>query len=302
METNSEKNNSKLIIIILSVLLAALSIFTIFNLNDKGKKIDDLTETKAKIEQELNTKIAELDKSMTNNEEVNMQLNDTKNQLIVLRDSIMKLKSIDRQTFNKLNLRIAELEKTKVRLIKEVDSLKVANVLLGVEIDSAKVNIERQSNVIQTKTTENETLSTQNTGLTEKVNKGAALKISNVKAITLKERSSGKLKETNNASSVDAFKTSFIIRENAIADQGSRIAHIVIQNAAGKIIRPSGTFTDVNGEEVEFSDTTDINYINDDIEVISVTDVQEKSLTKGEYYIKVYLENKFLGSTKVTLK
>ena len=96
METTSEKNNSKIIIIILSLLLAALAIFTIFNLKNSGDKIDDLTETKAKIETELNTKIAELDKAMTTNADMNDQLNETKNQLVSLRDSIMQLKTIDR--------------------------------------------------------------------------------------------------------------------------------------------------------------------------------------------------------------
>ena len=302
METTSEKNNSKIIIIILSLLLAALAIFTIFNLKSSGDKIDDLTETKAKIETELNTKIAELDKAMTTNADMNDQLNETKNQLVSLRDSIMQLKTIDRQAIGKLNLRIAELEKTKLKLLKDVDSLKVANKLLGIEIDSANANIERQETTILTKTVENEELNSKNTNLTDKVNKGAALKISNVKAIALKERSSGKLKESEYASKVDAFRISFLIRENAIAESGTRKAHIVIQNASGKIIGEKGAFYDVNGQQIGFSDETDVNYDNNDLEVIAVTDIPQNSLSKGEYFIKIYLENRFLGSTKVTLK
>jgi len=302
METNSEKNNSKLIIIILSVLLAALAIFTVYNLKSSGEKIDDLTETKAKIQTELDKKIAELDEAMTNNVEMDSQLNETKNQLIILRDSIMKLKTIDKQAFNKLNLRIAELEKTKVKLLKDVDSLKVANQMLGIEIDSANANIQRQASTIQDKTVENDELSSKNTNLTDKVTKGAALKISNVKAIALKERSSGKLKETDNASKVDAFRISFLIRENAIADAGSRKANIVIQNSAGKVIGQKGTFYDSKGLQVDFSDETDINYENNDIEVIAITNIPQNTLTKGDYYVKVYLENNYLGTTKVTLK
>jgi type III secretory pathway component EscV len=302
MKTNSEKNNSKLIIIILSLLLAALSIFTIFNLNKSTNKIDDLTETKLQLQKDLDAKIAELDNAMTNNDSVNFELSETKNKLIQLRDSIIQLKTIDRQSINKLNLRIAELEKVKQKLIKDVDSLKAANVVLGVEIDSAKANIERQSVTIQEKTSENENLSNQNTQLSDKVTKGAALKISNVKAITLKERSSGKLKETDNANKVDAFRISFLIRENAIANSGNRKIYVLIQDATGKTVSSKGSFYDVNGEQHEYTDVTDVNYTNNDLEVITVTDVKSGTLTKGDYNIKVYLEDTYLGSTKVALK
>lgn len=302
METNSQKNNSKTIITILSVLLAALAVFTIYNLKSSGDKIDDLTETKLQIQQDLDTKIAELDKAMTENTEMNSQLAETRDQLVVLRDSISQLTTIDRQSIKKLNLRIAELEKTKVRLLKDVDSLKVANQMLGVEIDSAHANIERQATAIQEKTVENEELSTQNTNLSEKVTKGAALKVSNVKAVALKERSSGKLKETEYANRVDAFKLTFLVRANAIAESGSKKVYIVIQNASGKVISQKDTFTDMSGQEVAYSDATDFNYENEDMEVIVITDVAANSLTKGDYYLKVYLEDKLLGTTKVSLK
>lgn len=302
METNSEKNNSKLIVTILAVLLGILAIFTIYNVVSSSNKIDDLTETKLKIQQDLDAKIAELDEAMTNNAELDSQLTETRDKLVVLRDSIMQLKTIDRQSINKLNFRIAELEKTKQRLLKDVDSLKVANQMLGVEIDSAHADIQRQAATIEEKTTQNEELTTQNTNLTEKVNKGAALKISNVKAVALKERSSGKLKETEYASRVDAFKVSFVIRENVIADAGTRTANIVIQDASGKVIGIKGNFYDANGQMVEYSDTTDLTYENNDLEVIAITDIKEGTLSKGDYYVKIYLENKYLGSTKVVLK
>jgi hypothetical protein len=302
MESTSEKNNSKLIITILSVLLAALAIFTIYNIKNTGNKVDDLTETKAKIQSELDAKIAELDLAMTSNNEMDAQLNETKNQLIILRDSVMNLKYIDKQIINKLNLRISELEKTKVKLLKDVDSLKVANQQLGIEIDSANVNIQRQATTIQTKIVENEQLTTNNTQLTEKVTKGAALKVSSVKAVALKERSSGKLRDTEYAGKTDAFRLSFLIRENAIADEGLRKAYIVIQDTTGKVIGSKGTFSDVNGQEIEYSDSTEVNYLNNDLEVIVITDVAQNSLKKGDYYIKVYLESNHLGTTKVTLK
>lgn len=302
METNSEKNNSKIIIIILSLLLAALSIFTIFNMKKSGDQIDELSSTKIELQKSLDEKIQELDKAKTNNAEINSQLDETKSKLISLRDSIMQLKNIDSQTFKKLNSRISDLEKLKQRLLKDVDSLKAANKLLGIEIETANANIQTQAETIQQKTSENENLNSQNKQQADKIAKGAALKISNVKALGLKERSSGKLKETESANKVDAFRISFLIRENAITDPGMKKVHIIVQNEQGKTYAVKGNFNDVNGEMYEYSDTTDVNYDNADIEVIAITNIKEGSLTKGVYTIKIFVENRFLGSTKVTLK
>ena len=118
----------------------------------------------------------------------------------------------------------------------------------------------------------------------------------------MRERSNGTLKETTRAKRVDAFRVSFKIRENTIAESGLKKAHIVIQNAAGKIINSVGEFTDMTGLDISYSDATDVDYTNRDLEVILVTDIPEKNLEKGDYYIKVYLENKLLGTTKINLK
>ena len=298
----SENNNSKIIIIILSLLLLALSVFTYTSLHKKEVKIDSLSEEKLKLQENLNTKIAELDKAMTQNNEFDSQLIEAKEKLVSLRDSIMRLKSIDKNALNRLNLKIATLEKSNRKLLQDVDSLKLVNKNLNIEIDSAKSNIEKQTEIITNKTQENDVLNQKNNHLNETLTKGAALKISDIKAIAMKEKSSGKLRETDVASRTEAFRTSFIIRENAIAQTGNKKAHIVIQNTQGKVIAPVGTFYDQNGTQTEYTDTTDIEYDNKDIEVITITELPAKNLVKGDYFIKIYLENKHLGTSKITLK
>lgn len=302
METTSEKNNSKIIIIILSIILAALSIFTLFYMKNSGDKINELSNTKFEIQKSLDEKIMELEKAKTNNEEINAQLDAAKSNLISLRDSIMKLKSIDSKTYKKLNSRISDLEKVKQKLLKDIDSLKSANKILSIEIENANTNIKNQAETIQQKTVENEDLSNQNKQQSEKIAKAAALKISNVKVLGLKERSSGKLKETESANKVDAFRISFLIRENPITNPGMKKVHIIVQNEQGKTFGVKGNFYDENGEMIEYSDTTEVNYDNADIEVITVSNIKEGSLTKGVYTIKIFIENRYLGSTKITLK
>lgn len=300
--STSENNNAKIIIIILSLLLAGLSVFTYTSLNKKETKIDTLAEDKLKLQEDLNAKIAELDQAMKSNLDLDEELLQAKEKLVSLRDSIMRLKSIDKATYGKLNAKIAVLEKTNRKLLQDVDSLKMANKNLNIEMDSAKLNIEKQTQIIASKSQENEELNKTNTHLSDKVTKGSALKISDVKTLAMKEKNSGKLKQTDVASRTEAFRTSFIIRENNIAQAGKKNAHIVIQNTQGKVMAPVGTFYDNNGTQMEYTDTTEVDYENQDLEVIAITELPAKTLTKGDYFVKIYLENKLLGSTKITLK
>jgi hypothetical protein len=197
---------------------------------------------------------------------------------------------------------LAALEISNKKLLYVSDSLKIANYNLAIERDSAQATVQYQASTIEKQVQTNDSLLVENTDLVAKVSKGAALHISGVAAIAMKESNSGKLKETNRAKSADAFRISFNIRANAIAQPGVKKAYIVVQNAAGNVLSPIGSFTDDTGNDVTYTELADVEYSNQDIEVITLTSIAEENLTKGDYYIKVYLENKLLGASKVYLK
>lgn len=302
MSTRQKRDNSKTIIIILVALLALLAGFTMYNMKTNNNKVESLTSEKNAIKKDLNEKIAALDSAMTDNEQMNTELNVAKNNLIALRDSVIKIKNIDRRAINAINKRVADLEKVNKNLIREADSLRIANTRLTVENDSARADIERKEVIIEKQVATNDSLTNENLNLTDKVTKGAALSIGSIQTLAMKERRSGALKETNVARRVDVFKTNFVIRENPIAKEGLKKAYIVIEDASGKVIAPKGNFDDDSGQMIEYSDVTDVDYTNQDVDVIIITNVPEKSLDKGDYYIKVYLIDKLLGTKKVSLK
>lgn len=297
-----DQNNSRLIIIILSILLALLAAFTFYNMKTGKDKIEDLTEEKTAIKKGLDTKIAALNAAMTDNEQMNAELTEAKDNLIALRDSVVRIKNMDRKTINSINRRVSELEKVNQKLIREADSLRFANKQLIVENDSARADIERKSILIDEKMAENDSLNEVKNNLEEKVTLGSALSVGNVSSIAMKERNSGALKQTNVARRVDAFRTNFILRENAIAQSGLKKTYIVVTDAMGKVIGPQGTFTDVTGQELSYTDTTEVDYNNADVEVILLSNIPEDSLEEGIYVIKVYVENKLLGTNQVELK
>lgn len=300
--TTQDKNNSRLIILILSILLALLAAFTIYNLKTGKDKIEDLTVEKTAIKKDLDDKIAALNEAMTDNELMNAELNEAKNNLIVLRDSIDRIKTLDRKAINSINRRVSELEQINKRLIEEADVLRLANTQLTVENDSARADIQRKAMLIEEQLAENDSLNSIKTELEEKVQLGSALSISQVQSIAMKERNSGALRDTEVARRVDAFRTSFVIRANPLTIPGVKKSYIVIKDASGNVIGSQGTFTDINDQEVSYTDSTDVEYANTDVEVILVSNIPQDSLEEGTYTVQVYLENKLLGTTSVALR
>lgn len=302
MDSSNQKNNSKIIIFILSLLIAALAFFAYQNYTKSKHTQEALLEDKLEIQADLDSKITELNTAISKNSVIETDLINARDNIISFRDSVKDLKTLNYKVIRRYKNKLAALEVTNKKLLRVSDSLKVANVGLAVEIDSAKAKIQRHITTIEKQIINNDSLAGINSNLSDKVLKGAKLQIGNVNTIAMRERRSGNLKKTERARRTDAFRTSFKIRSNALSESGKKKAHIVIQNAAGKVVGPIDSFIDVEGVAVNYSDVTDVEYNNADIEVIVVTEIPEDSIEKGNHTIKVYLEKKLLGIAKLTLK
>ena len=301
-ESEKRMNSSKITIIILAFLLALLAFFAYRNYQINKESEQNLIQEKLQIQSDLDKKIADLDKAIEENSTMEVELTEARDNIITFKDSVTNLKSLNYKIIRRYKNKLAVLEILNKKLLRESDSLIKANYNISIERDSAEATVIRQTSIIDVKTKVNDSLSVQNIDLNEKIALGAILQVSNVAVIAMRERNNGTLKETTRAKRVDAFRVSFKIKENAIAESGLKKAHIVIQNAAGNIINSVGEFTDMTGLDISYSDATDVDYTNRDLEVILVTNIPEKNLEKGDYYIKVYLENKLLGTTKINLK
>lgn len=301
-ETTKQSNSSKITIIILAILLAALAFFAYQNYQKNKESEELLLNEKLNIQKDLDSKIVELDNAIAENSTLETELVAAKNSILSFRDSVANLKTLNYKIIRRYKDRLAVMEASNKKLLHVSDSLRIANYNISIERDSAQATVVKQASAIETKIFQNDSLSVQNVQLSEKVTKGQALHISPVTAIAMKESSRDKLKETSRASRTDAFRISYKIRANAIADSGIKTTHIVLQDAKGNVLSPTGSFTDITGLEVPYSDTTDIDYNNEEIEVIALTTISEEDLDKGDYYVKIYLEKQLLGATKIYLK
>lgn len=293
MEEN-KKSNTKIAVIVLAVLLLVALAYTFYNNKEHKKLTDAIEEEKLEIEGNLDSMIVKYEEAIGQNTSMSNELSLERDRIIALRDSIKGLKATNYSLIRRYRKQIAKLEETNRRLFFMTDSLTGVNELLTINLDSANVKISKQL-------AKNDTLSLQNLQLSEKVAIGSVLKVSSAKILAMRERKNGKLVETSRARNTDAFRINFTIAKNEIAGKGERQVYIQIIDAKGLTVAGKGELT-FNDVQINYSDQTIVNYLNDAVDIISLVEVDRGTIKRGVYTVNIYIENKFVGATQITLK
>jgi hypothetical protein len=294
MEEN-KKSNTKLIIIALAVLLLGALAYTFYTSTEHKKLTDQIEGEKLEIEQNLDSMIVRYEDAISENTSMSGELIVERDRVIALRDSIKDLKVVNYSLLRRYKGEISKLEESNKKLFLLNESLKSSNQLLTTNLDSANVVITKQI-------AKNDTLTIQNLTLAEKVAIGSELKVSSAKAIAMRERNNGKLVETSRSRNTDALRINFTIVKNEISEQGDRQVYIQIVDSSGKTVVPKGEFMLRDSTKVSYSDLSMVNYLNEDIDLISLVEVNRDMIKEGLYTVNIYIDNKFVGATKIELK
>lgn len=294
MEEN-KKSNTKLIIIALAVLLLGALAYTFYT-NTEHKKLTDAIEVeKLEIEQNLDSMIVRYEDAIAEKTSMSGELILERDRIIALRDSIKDLKVVNYSMLRRYKGEISKLEISNKKLFLLNESLASSNQLLTTNLDSANVVITKQI-------AKNDTLTYQNKTLAQKVAIGSELKVGTAKVMAMKERSNGKLVETTRANNTDALRVNLTIIKNEIAEPGDRQVYIQIVDAKGTTVAPKGQFLLYDNSQVSYSDLSIVNYLNDAIDLISLVEVNRDVMKTGVYTVNIYIDNKFVGATKIALK
>jgi Tfp pilus assembly protein PilO len=293
MEEN-KKSNYKIIVIVLALLLIGALGYTYYISDEHEKLTDEIQEEKLEIEQNLDSMIVRYENAIGQNTSMSNELAFERDRIMVLRDSIRDLKSTNYSLIRRYRREIANLEKTNRRLFFVTDSLTNLNEILNVDLDSAMVKISKQLAI-------NDTLSMENIDLSEKVAIGSILKVSTGKIIAMRERSNGKLTETSRARNTDAFRINFVIANNEISQEGERQVFIQLMDSKGNVIAAKGEVEMVDAT-FTYSDKTTVNYMKEELEVISLIEVDRKSIERGTYVANIHIGNSFAKGIRIVLK
>lgn len=291
----SKKSNNKIILIVLAVLLAAALGYTFYKNSEHKKLTDAIEEEKSEIELNLDNMIVKYEDAIADNTVMSNELSLERDKIIALRDSIKDLKATNYSLIRRYRKQIEQLEAANLELFEMNDELTKKNQLLTKDLDSANVTIQKQIAV-------NDTLSLENMTLAEKVAIGSILKVSATKVLAMREKNNGKLTETSRAKNTDAFRINFVIENNKVAERGERQVYIQILDPTGNVIGNEGEFMLADETTLGFSDRTIVDYVNEDVAIISLVEVNEAVMAKGLYTVNIFVENVHSGVGTITLK
>ncbi len=192
----------------------------------------------------------------------------------------------ERAVSNQLVENTKVLEQEKTELVKETVSLEQEKTELVAETEVLK----KETRVLK-----------------EKINRAAVLKATNVEAVGIKFKKSGKEKETKDFKDVEKIKICYDIQENAIAESGMQELLVRIVHPEGFTLAVedlgSGTFTySETGENRQFTTSAEIDYLNDELQRYCTYWSYNSEYSPGNYKVEIYNFGYLIGAGGFELK
>ena len=305
METNKEekKSNNKILWILLLLLIVGNGTFGFLWWKEKNRA----------------------DKVVIERQEVIVERDNVKSDLLRLQEEYSKLESSDKLVQAELEAKRAEIaeliiqaEKHKgdayiiSKLRKETETLRTIMKHFVVQIDSLNTfskTVIAEKDKVSADLTAEKSVTTQLTKdkevLQGTVNLGSILKAENPTVKGVKFKSGGKKQvETTKASRVERIKVSFVIGENKIAKKGVKPVYVRLMSPDGKEICKSaddGNMVKFNGSKGYFAAKQDINYTNEDV-AVDVMCASPSGFIPGKYLIDIICDDVIVGQTSIMLK
>ena len=281
-------------LVVLVILLAIAVIILGYKYFTKSSQLGQTTEEKAiledvksDLEKQLRDMIVEYDSLKTNNDSVNGLLVKEQDKI----KNLLRMQATDAEKIRKYQGELETLRKVMRSYIVQIDSLNTRNR----ELTAENIQVKQQ---LSTAETQNVELSKEKEILNTQVQLAKVLSAKNIVVQPLNKSD----KSNTKVSKVAKIKVCFTVRENAVAESGTKDVYL-------RIIRPdevvlpagSGDTFEFNGEQVIYSAKRQLEYENKDIDICIFWD-KNADLIAGNYTVVLYAENYEIGSATFTLK
>jgi len=278
------------LVIILSIAVIFLGYKYFTKSNQLGQTSEEkaiLEDVKSDLEKQLRDMIVEYDSLKTNNDSVNGLLNNEQDKI----KNLLRMQATDVEKIRKYQGELETLRKVMRSYIVQIDSLNTRNR----ELTAENITIKEQLTTAETQYVE---LTKEKDVLDTQVQLAKVLSAKNI-VVTPQNKSD---RENFKINKVAKVKNCFTIRENSVAEPGTKDIYIRIIRP-DEVVLPSGsgeTFM-FNGEQVIYSAKRQLEYENKDIDMCIFWD-KNADLIAGNYTVVLYAENYEIGSATFTLK
>ena len=249
-------------------------------LNEAVMNLDMLKSTNAKAEELIKSKDKDIEDLKQKIQKIINDKNATASQLAQARRLIKQLKG-------NIEMYAAEIEKLKgenMQLTEEKRVITEERDVVRRHYDSATVVIKEKESIIDI---------------------GSTLHASNLNVVGVKEKSSGKEKETTTAKRVDKLKISFELDENRITQSGLKEIYVnLIAPDGSVIVIPEGAAKFVTRDGVEKTATkkVEIDYKQGERKQVQLELAKVQNFVPGNYKIEIYNNGFKIGEAVRSLK
>lgn len=275
------------VVITLSVIAILLALKLYIDTRKNNENMQFVEAEKSKLEGELKYLIVEYDS-------LKMQSDSLAGQLEAEQDKIRQLLKREASSATKIKMYQRELEtlrKVMKSYIVQIDSLNTRNLELTEENIQVKKELHKMS-------TDYDELSKEREHLSSTVKTAQRLSAKDIICEGLNRNS----KPKNKISKIEKIRTCFTIRENAVAEAGSKTIYLTITRPDDVVLSsPDAGMFMMGDESMVYSSRRDLEYDNVDIDMCIYWDITEE-LIPGTYFIGLYCEGFEIGTSTLILK
>ena len=284
------KKSAPIGMIALSIILTAALVFLVVMYFDQKNKMIEmetaLNHERDSLANELRLMIVAYDTLKTDNEGLNAEIEIQKQKIV----KILAENASNIQQIRKFKSEITTMREIMKSYIVQIDSLNTRNKILATE----NTEIKQKINEVQTVNTELEKVKEE---LTEKVEVASVIQAKNISAVAVNKKN----KETSRLNYMEKLRVGFTLRENPIAEAGKKQIYMrVIRPDSLAISTSSDNLFEYNGNQMIYSATRTIDYMNQDIDVTIWLD-NTGDFVVGNYSAEVYLDGVIIGRTTFML-
>lgn len=273
-----------------AVLATALIAIGVLYFVQKNKMVEMervLTEEKDSLANELVLILHGYDTLKTNNDTLNAKL-------VLEQEKIERLLSINAsntQLIRTYKKEIGTMREIMKSYIVQIDSLNTRNKILVAE----NLQIKEQISLVEQS---NKELSKDRETLSSKVEIASVIQAKDVYPSPLNK----KRKETDRVDRMVNLMVCFTLRENAIAEAGSKTVfmRVIRPDALLITISPDNIFK-YGDDNLIYTESRTVDYLNQDIEMCIYVDNNDDFI-KGAYQVELYLEGALIGTGSFILK
>ena len=311
------KSNSNFLVGVIIALLG-LSAFLGYKLSTVNKKntanlqeITELTKVQAELDGEYQVALSSLENLKNDNQELNSLIESQKMELKAQKSKINDLIWTKRE-LDKAKVEMANLNDLTQQYLGQINQMKRENELLASQnqeltqandVLTTSLQSEREISAELQETrarlvSENESLSSTNSTLSEKVNIASAIKLQEITFQAGSINDDGSFRKRSREKKMDVFHTCFVTSTNLVTDAGSEIFHIRVIDENGQTLNEDDSavlINKLNGEEVRYSTSGSLNYNNESSEAC-IKWAPTFDIQKGQYTVEVYNKGFRVGS------